>query len=105
MMPETENDFMTWVLMLAKLFGWKVAHFRAARTNKGWRTPVQADGKGFPDLVLVKGDKLIFVELKSKKGKLSTEQRAWLQTLCHAATVCIWRPGDRESIQKILEGE
>jgi hypothetical protein len=48
-----ERDFQSAVVPCARLFGWRVAHFRAAQTKHGWRTPVEADGKGFPDLLLL----------------------------------------------------
>lgn len=100
---ETEDGFLGWVLDLAKLHGWRVAHFRPALTARGWRTPVQADGAGFPDLVLVRGEQLIFAELKSERGRLSDEQRAWLDALGQtAATCCVWRPSDRQRIEELL---
>jgi hypothetical protein len=46
-------------------YGWRAAHFRPARTAKGWRTPVAADGAGFPDLVLVRRTRIVAAELKS----------------------------------------
>jgi hypothetical protein len=47
----SERDFQAAVLEAARVFGWHVAHFRPARTAHGWRTPVAADGAGFPDIV------------------------------------------------------
>lgn len=77
---------------MARTFGWRVAHFRAARTGKGWRTPVAADGAGFPDLVLVR-DRVVFAELKSKAGRLSREQQVWRDVLRHAgAEWHLWTP-------------
>jgi hypothetical protein len=49
--PITEAAFLRQVLDLAKLRGWRTAHFRPAQTSRGWRTAVQGDGAGFPDLV------------------------------------------------------
>lgn len=69
------------VIELARLYGWRVAHFRAARTAKGWRTPVAADGAGFFDLVLVRGAELLLVELKADTARLSADQRAWFDAL------------------------
>lgn len=69
------------VIELARLYGWRVAHFRAARTAKGWRTPVGADGAGFFDLVLVRGPDLLFVELKADTARLTDEQRAWFDAI------------------------
>ena len=37
--------------------------------------------KGFPDLCLVRGKRLIFAELKTDTGKLTADQEAWLIAL------------------------
>ena len=68
---QSETAFQQQVIDLAHYTGWVVAHFRAARTEKGWRTPVAADGAGFPDLVLVNRSqkRVLYVELKSEDGK------------------------------------
>ena len=56
----------------------KVAHFPAIQDVRGtWRTPVAADGKGFPDLLLVR-DRVIAVECKGEKEPVRREQEAWL---------------------------
>ena len=88
----TERDWQTRVIDAAKLFGWRYAHFRSARTAKGWKTAMEGD-KGFPDLVLVKPPRVIFVELKSDQGKLSIEQFNWMTAL-EAGNVeaYVWRP-------------
>lgn len=99
----SENDFLKQVIDLAHLCGWKVAHFRPAQTTRGWRTPVQADGAGFPDLVLVK-ERVIFPELKSEKGKLSDAQKAWRDALLAAGgEYYCWRPSDFENIVECLK--
>lgn len=96
----TEAQLQHAVIECAHTFGWRVAHFRPAMTAKGWRTPVEADGKGFPDLVLVRRGRLIFAELKSDKGRLSDEQNLWFDTLLpvirNNPTVhaLVWRPKD-----------
>jgi hypothetical protein len=79
--PVKERDFQRTVIQLAQLRGWRVAHFRPARQADGsWRTPVEADGKGFPDLVLVR-DRVLFVECKTDTGRLSADQQAWMQAI------------------------
>src|SRR5690606_26458090 len=103
-LPEpTEKEFQAQVIALAQLCGWRVAHFRPARTKDGeWRTPVAADGKGFFDLVLMR-DRVIFAELKTDKGKLTREQHAWREaaTMAKAITV-VWRPRDWDLIETVL---
>jgi hypothetical protein len=96
----TEAELQACVIDLAHVYGWKVAHFRPAQTSKGWRTPVGADGKGFPDLVMAKLNHLIIVELKSDRGKLTDAQQEWI----YALDATVWTPADWKSglIQKIL---
>lgn len=77
----TEAQWQRTVIEAARAFGWRCAHFRPAQTEQGWRTPVEADGAGWPDLVMVRGPRLIFAELKSDKGTASPEQVAWLDAL------------------------
>ena len=55
---------------------------------------MQGDGAGFPDLVLVRKGRLLFVELKSEIGKVSPQQRKWLDDLDKAAETYVWRPED-----------
>jgi hypothetical protein len=97
-----EADWQRVVVDAAHAFGWRVAHFRPALTEKGWRTPVEADGKGWPDLVLVR-DRVIYAELKSKTGRLSADQVEWVRRLERAGQECyVWRPGDFAEVERIL---
>lgn len=101
----TENDLLRGVLDMARLFSWRSAHFRPAKTAHGWRTPVQGDGEGWPDLFLVRGGRRIAAELKSDKGRLTDEQSAWLEALARAGVeVHLWRPVDYpERIAEVLQ--
>lgn len=89
----TETQLQEAVIECAQTFGWLVAHFRPAKTERGWRTAVSADGAGYPDLTMVRGDRLLFVELKSARGVLSDPQKLWREKL-QAATpeVYTWEP-------------
>jgi hypothetical protein len=88
----TEAELLSVVLETAALFGWRTAHFRPAVTSHGWRTAVSGDGKGFPDLVLIR-ERLIAAELKSAAGRLSVDQSEWLLALEKAGVeVHVWRP-------------
>ena len=100
----TEADFQRQVIDLARLYGWRCAHFRPAQNSHGqWRTPVAADGKGFPDLVLVR-DRVVFVELKAARGRATPEQREWLAALRHAGVEAyLWRPRDFDDLHDVLK--
>lgn len=98
----TEADWQKQVIELARLFKWRVAHFRPAMTKHGWVTPVAADGKGWPDLFLVR-ERVIAAELKSDKGKLSPDQEAWRDALATAGIpVYVWRPSDFDTVAHTL---
>lgn len=99
---------MAQIIQLARLYGWRVAHFRPAWSKDGKRcmTAVQADGKGFPDLVLVKRCRLLFAEVKVK-SRLSPEQQEWIDALtnCMRCEMYVWKPENWNEIQEILTRE
>ena len=100
----SEKDFLEQVIDLAHIFGWRVAHFRPARTEKGWRTAVSADGAGFPDICMVRSSRVVYAELKSEKGKIGDAQIEWLEALqgTGKVEVEIWRPSDFDRITEVL---
>jgi hypothetical protein len=101
----TEREFQDQVIQLAHLFKWRVAHFRPAMTTQGWRTPVQADGAGFPDLLMTRGTRVVVAELKRELAKTSQDQEAWLAAFAAAGVrAVVWRPSDLRTgaIQRVL---
>lgn len=87
----TERDLQDVVIQTAQLYGWMVTHFRPAKTDRGWRTPLEGDA-GFPDLVLARGGEVLIVELKSQRGKVSPMQELWAVAL--GGHYRLWRPSD-----------
>jgi hypothetical protein len=85
----SEDDLKAAVIQAARLLGWRVAHQRPARTEKGWRTAIEGDA-GFPDLCLARDGRVLFRELKSAKGKPTADQQVWLEALGDYGG--IWRP-------------
>lgn len=104
----SEAEFSKIVIDIAQIHGWRVAHFRAAKVTRGgvekYETPVAANGKGFPDLVLAKaGRPVIYCELKSESGKVRPEQVEWLELLrLTPSQVFVWRPSQLDEITRIL---
>jgi hypothetical protein len=101
-----EADFQSQVLQLAGILRWRRAHFRPGLNRRGeWRTAVAGDGSGFPDLILVRGERVLAVELKSERGRTTPEQEEWLAAFAGAGVeACVWRPSDFRSglIQRCL---
>jgi hypothetical protein len=91
---ETEAGFTTAVIALARLHGWVVNHQLPLRTARGWATGTQGD-VGFPDVIAVKGGRLIIAELKVKTA-VRPEQDIWLNRFAAVpgAEVYVWRPVD-----------
>ena len=98
----TERDFGKQVEDLLDLFGWRWCHFRPARTEQGWRTAISGY-EGFPDYIAARGNRLLIAEIKSDKGKLTDQQRHWLDALWECGQeVYLWRPADFEEIARVL---
>jgi hypothetical protein len=100
---QLEKVILNQVLDLAKLFGWRSAHFRPAMTKWGYRTAVSGDGKGFVDVVLVR-ERVIWIECKRVGEPLKPEQELWRDALLAAGQeYYIWTPDDFEEVAKILQ--
>ena len=87
----TESELQKNVIQLAELRGFLVYHVANVRGQLRSHT-----SKGFPDLVMEKGERLIFSELKSESGKLSENQKTWRNALEDKENweYYLWRPGD-----------
>lgn len=91
--PLRGRDLQKGIVETARSFGWRAAHFLSMQGRDGiWRTPAGADGKGWPDLVLVR-ERVIFVEVKGDTDRLRPEQETWLTALRLAGQeVYVWTP-------------
>lgn len=98
----TEAQFQSAVCDALSLFGWRWCHFRPARSSKGWRTAISGH-VGFPDLVAVRSERVLFAELKAERGRLSDAQAEWLAKLTAAGCeASVWRPSDWPTIEEVL---
>lgn len=96
---ESEREFQRWVIELATLCGWMTYHTHDSRRSQ----------PGYPDLTLLRGKRLLFIELKTEMGALRPEQREWqaaLLTIAEASggvlSYYTWRPSDRQTIAEVL---
>ena len=108
-----EHQFQAAVIELAEVQGWRVYHTHDSRRSQ----------PGFPDLTMVRGQRLIFAELKREDGKETAEQTAWLTDLSRVAyerfefvtigppaiEVFLWRPfrlaRDRTGVEAVAMAE
>ncbi len=90
--PITEAEFARQVLALARLRGWLCYHTHDSRRSAA----------GFPDLVFVR-ERVVWVELKTARGRVRPEQQRWLDALGRAGQeVYLFRPGDWARIEEVL---
>lgn len=92
--PITERSFLKQVTQLAVTLGWRCYHTQLSKWSEA----------GWPDLALARPPRLLLVELKSEKGKLTPGQQEWLELLrsCNGVEVHLWRPSDWERITRTL---
>jgi hypothetical protein len=64
----TERELQALVVEAARQFGWMAYHTFDSRRSQ----------PGFPDLVLIRGDRLIAAELKVGTALPTEDQKAWL---------------------------
>jgi hypothetical protein len=90
----TERQWLRQVVDLAKMLGWRPYHTQLSKWSEA----------GWPDLALCKPPRLLLVELKSDRGKLTAAQREWLTMLagCSGVEVYLWRPSDLDQAVGVL---
>jgi len=93
-MALTEAELQATIIDTAELAGWLVYHDHDSRLNPA----------GLPDLILVKPPRVVFLELKSDKGRVRPDQQIWLDALeqCDTLTSALVRPDDLPTVIEYL---
>lgn len=107
---QSEASFQRAVIQYARLQGFRVAHVHDSRRQVAPGVLVgDRDAAGIPDLIMVRGETLVFAELKSAKGRLRPEQTAWLDALVVVAEAApenvkirVWSPASWADIEFTL---
>ena len=103
-MAVLEKDFAKQVEGVLNLFGWLWKHdLPAVRQSGHWSTAYKG-ASGFPDYIAVRGDRVVCAEIKNEKGRVSKDQKIWIDALkgSDKVEVYVWRPNDLEQIIEIL---
>ena len=90
-----EANFQASILELAGVRNWMAYHTHDSRRSS----------PGFPDLTLVRGDRLLFAELKrGRRAKPSAAQATWIDALgkVEGVSAHVWRPADWLEIEGAL---
>ena len=102
---ESEADFQSWVTDMLLTYGWRqIFEDLPLRKCACGRCNPPPRKRGHPDLEIVRGERLMFMELKSEKGKVQPEQREVIAALRDVKDVHagIYRPIDRDHLQDLL---
>ena len=101
----SEAEFQEFVIDFAELHQWRVWHIADSRRQVRPGVFVgDTRFAGFPDLTMVRGQRLIFAELKSETGRIRPAQRQTLDLLRAVPGVQagIWRPSDWPDLELLL---
>ena len=100
----TEEQCCKTIIAAAKLLGWRIHHSRPAMTQRGRWVTALSGHKGLPDLILVRGRQLWFVELKRKPNRIEPSQKAWLDALAATGAIVhiIWVPEGLDAFLTLL---
>lgn len=90
---KSERAYMAELVDVLGRFGWRSYHTFDSRHSVA----------GFPDIVAIKGSRLLAIEVKSDTGKVSAEQREWLVAFANVEGVdaFVIRPAD--DLSELLE--
>lgn len=102
-----EATFQRLVVEVARIYGWRIAHFPRSLSVRGRHLTATAyDAAGYPDLTLAHPQLgLLFREVKTHKGTVQPNQREWIRVLHDAgADAGVWRPQDWPRILQELRG-
>jgi len=82
----TEKRLMAQLIDLLTATGWMTYHTFDSRRSTA----------GFPDLIAIRGARMLAIEVKSEAGRITPEQRAWLVALAAVPGVAAYvvRPAD-----------
>ena len=103
LIPMTEAEFQGRVTTIAEELGWDWLHI--GRVGKHVPNGAKGTlGRGWPDLLLVRGGRLLVAELKEQTAPPpSTDQKRVLSLLGQAVDAYVWRPSDLPLILEVLQ--
>lgn len=90
-----EKDWQQTILDAARYLGWTVIHHYDSRRS----TP------GFPDIIAIKPPRMLAIECKTERGKVTPAQQQWLDVLAGVpgVTAMVARPSDWDRVEAALK--
>lgn len=89
----SERDFMAQVIDYARLMGWLIFHPFDSRHSEA----------GFPDLICLRGPRIVAIELKAVRGRVTSDQARWLDAFVAASVEThVFRPSQWDEVVECL---
>lgn len=102
--PVDEASYQAQIIDLAHAMGWRTMHVRRMVTGVGprrkWQTGTSV--RGWPDLTLWRGPRLIHVEVKGHRGRLEPDQVIVLGELDQATEAYVTWPWEVQALAAVL---
>lgn len=96
-LPMTEDELLQAITEAATLYGWRWTHTRRSDKAQIMGHP------GVPDLLLAKNGRVMFLELKTEKGRITPDQQAWIDALMTTLTgAWVVRPSSLDFMLRVL---
>lgn len=92
-----ERGFQAMIVDLLDTLGYASCHTYPLRTEHGWRTGTTA--KGWPDLVALRGEFVVAIEVKSDTGRATSQQLDWLRRFAELGCGRAWLVSPRLDVQ------
>lgn len=101
-LPVRESDWQATVVELLEVLGYRTMHVRRT-IGKGNRWTTSTSVSGWPDLFAWRPGRLVAIELKSQRGRVTPEQEQVLAELAEAGVDCrMARPDDFDELHEWL---
>lgn len=102
----TEDELLVAITDALSFFGWRWSHVR--RSDRA----ITMGHQGVLDITAARYPRVLFIELKSETGQLTTEQMAWVLAIAGQnpaerqpghPEIYVWRPSDLDRALAILK--
>lgn len=97
----SEKEFQNTLVELLETLGWAHCHTYPLQTKHGYRTGTTA--KGWPDLVALRGEFVVAIEVKSDTGRVTAEQVEWLDRFARLGCGRAWLVDPSLPLQQLAE--
>ena len=97
----TEKAFQALLVDALETFGWAVQHVYPLQTKHGWRSGTTLSG--WPDLVAIRREFVLCIEVKGERTHIEPRQRAVLELMAQLRASRCWVLRPQDDWREIVE--